>query len=164
VKEIKPDAKVTILHRDIRVYSMEEELLSEALEKGVEFIRVSDDSSREKSGAPVELKADKELFVTFTELQSKSQKNVTADYVVLSTGLRPQGDVSELAGLLSVDIDERGYFKEIHSELRPVESSRKGICICGLAHSPQTAQDIVAQAKAAAMKVSSTVRRGNRKV
>ncbi|MBN1504508.1 MAG: FAD-dependent oxidoreductase, partial [Candidatus Eisenbacteria bacterium] len=42
VRKARPDAKVTIVHRDIRVYGLEEELLTEALEKGIEFVRLKD--------------------------------------------------------------------------------------------------------------------------
>jgi len=157
VKELKTEAKVTILHRDIRVYSMEEEFLSEALEKGVEFVRMSDDFSAAPSGRLVELKAGEQLSLSLTEQATGTRKTISADYVVLSTGLRPQADAAELAGVLGVDIDEKGFFREVHPELRPVESSRRGIYVCGLAHSPQTAQETVSQAIAAAKKASSVL-------
>ncbi len=156
LKELKPDAGVTILHRDIRVYSLEEELLSEALEKGVEFVRVTDGSSETPgSGVAIESKAGEQLAVSFTEQGRADAKTVSTDFVILSTGTRPHSDSKELARLLSVDVDEKGFFEEIHPEQRPVESSRRGIFICGLAHSPQTAPDVIVQAAAAAKKASS---------
>jgi heterodisulfide reductase subunit A-like polyferredoxin len=154
LKELKPDAGVTILHRDIRVYSMEEELLSEALEKGVQFVRVTGDSS-DAPGIAIESKEGEQLSVAFSRQGSTDLKTVLADFVVLSAGTRPHFDSAELARVLSVEVDEKGFFEEVHPELRPVESSRRGIYVCGLAHSPQTASDTVAQAAAVAKKASS---------
>ncbi|UCF78277.1 MAG: FAD-dependent oxidoreductase [Candidatus Eiseniibacteriota bacterium] len=159
VTELKPEARVTILHRDIRVYSLEEELLSEAMEKGVEFVRMKEDSSGGSPRITLETKEGGQVSVNFTERASGAEKTVSADTVVLSTGMRPQPDSAELAGVLSIDVDEKGHFREAHPELRPVETSRKGIYFCGLAHSPQTASETVAQALAAAKKASSFLKR-----
>jgi heterodisulfide reductase subunit A len=87
------------------------------------------------------------------------KESIQADYVVLSAGLRPSQEAKGLAEVLGLEIDSNGFFKELHPELKPVETSRKGIYICGLAHSSQTAQDTITQAMAAARKASSGLHR-----
>jgi heterodisulfide reductase subunit A-like polyferredoxin len=159
VKRLKPETRVSILHRDIRVYFVEEELFSEAKEKGVEFVLLKDSASRAASGSYVTVNAGEKMALAFESQASGARETISADYVVLSTGFRPPPGVAELASMLDVRIDDKGFFTEIHSKLRPVESSRKGIYICGSAHSPQTISETVAQAMAAAKKVSSLLKK-----
>ncbi|UCE07441.1 MAG: FAD-dependent oxidoreductase, partial [bacterium] len=40
IKQVQPEAEINILHRDIRVYDFEEDNYTEALESGVNFIRM----------------------------------------------------------------------------------------------------------------------------
>jgi heterodisulfide reductase subunit A-like polyferredoxin len=159
VKELKPETKVTILHRDIRVYFVEEELFSEAKEKGIEFVALKDSASPPASGSYVTMTAGEKIALAFESQASGARETISADYVVLSTGFRPHPGVAELARTLGVKIDDKGFFSEIHSKLRPVESSRKGVYICGIAHSPQNVSETVAQAMAAAKKASSTLKK-----
>ena len=156
-KQLKPETRVTILHRDIRVYFLEEELFSEAKDKGVEFVAIYDDASRPSSGSSVTVRAEDKLFLSFQNKTSGVRETILADYVVLSTGFRPHPGVVELANALGVRIDDKGFFTEINSTLRPVEASRKGVYICGLAHSPQNISETIAQAMAAAKKASSAL-------
>ena len=159
VKELKPETKVTILHRDIRVYFVEEELFSEAKEKGIEFVALKNSASPPVSGSYVTVTAGEEMALAFESQASGARETVSADYVVLSAGFRPHPDVAELARTLGVKIDDKGFFSEIHSRLRPVESSRKGVYLCGLAHSPQNVSETVAQAMAAAKKASTAIKK-----
>ena len=156
-KQLKPETRVTILHRDIRVYFLGEELFSEAKDKGVEFVAIYDDASRPSSGSSVTVRAEDKLFLSFQNKTSGVRETILADYVVLSTGFRPHPGVVELANALGVRIDDKGFFTEINSTLRPVEASRKGVYICGLAHSPQNISETIAQAMAAAKKASSAL-------
>jgi heterodisulfide reductase subunit A-like polyferredoxin len=157
VKELKPETNVTILHRDIRVYFVEEELFSEAKEKGVEFVALENSASPPASGSYVTVTAGEKIGLAFERQASGARETISADSVVLSTGFRPHPGVVELARTLGIEIDDKGFFSEIHSKLRPVESSRKGVYICGLAHSPQNVSETIAQAMAAAKKASTAL-------
>jgi heterodisulfide reductase subunit A len=159
LKRAKPDASVTVLHRDIRVYSMEEELLSEALEKGVEFVPLSNGGALTPSGSAAQIAGGSSLSVSFEREGSDRKETVSADCVVLSAGLRPAADAGELGAVFGVEVDDTGFFKEMHPKLKPVESSREGVYICGLAHSPQTVGETILQAMAAARKASSALKR-----
>ena len=77
-----------------------------------------------------------------------------ADAVVLSTGLVPAEGSEELARLLKVSRTQDGFFLEAHMKLRPVEFATDGVFLAGLAHSPGTARETVAQACAAASRAA----------
>ncbi|MFQ6093023.1 MAG: FAD-dependent oxidoreductase [bacterium] len=143
IKEIAPQAQVTILHRDMRAYGFEEDFLTEAEESGVQFIRMD---------GPPEVSDKDGLTVSVADRSTKKLVALKADIVVLSTGIVPSEGNPELAQLLGVPLDSNGFFKEADSKLRPVETDRDGIFICGLAHSPQSISETLSQASAAAGK------------
>ena len=170
VQKARPDAKVTIIHRDIRVYGFEEELLTEALEKGIELVGLKDAGALVERGTSVEISdaapaatvgsssSAAPLTVSFQREGSAAKETLRADCVVLSAALRPSPDSPALAATLGLETDSNGFFRELHPTLHPVETSRKGVYICGLAHSPQTAQETIVQATAAARKASTALR------
>jgi heterodisulfide reductase subunit A len=75
---------------------------------------------------------------------------VPADLVVLATGVQPRADSDQMAALLGLEKGEDGFFQELHPELRPVDTKRKGVFLAGTCQSPKDIPDTVAQAKAAA--------------
>jgi heterodisulfide reductase subunit A-like polyferredoxin len=178
VKKALPDAKVTIIHRDIRVYGLEEELLTEALEKGIELVGLKDSAALVPRGTSVEISSASgktggspgsaspsqgaptatPLAVAFQRENAAARETLPADYVVLSAGLRPSPESKALAEILGLEVDSNGFFKGLHPKLKPVETSRRGVYICGLAHSSQTVQETIVQAMAAAKKASSSLR------
>ena len=76
-----------------------------------------------------------------------------ADMVVLSAGLVPTDGTEDLAGKLGIELSSDGFFKEIYSKLRPVETKVKGIFICGGAQGPKDIPESITQAEAAAFQV-----------
>jgi heterodisulfide reductase subunit A-like polyferredoxin len=79
---------------------------------------------------------------------------IRPDFVVLSSGIRPQPDGHELSSLLKVPLNSDGFFLEAHLKLRPLDFSNEGMFLCGLAHSPKFAQESIAQAKGAASRAA----------
>jgi heterodisulfide reductase subunit A-like polyferredoxin len=138
--------------------------LTEALEKGVEFVGLKDSAALVPRGTSAEISTSPgaaggaPLTVTFRRDGAGAKDTLNADYVVLSAGLRPSPESKALAEVLGLDVDSNGFLKELHPELRPVETPRMGVYICGLAHSPQTVQETIAQAMAAAKKASAGLR------
>ena len=84
------------------------------------------------------------------------------DLVVLSTGFVPSEGNADLAKLLGVTLDKDGFFKEADAKMRPVETEQDGIYICGLAHSPQSVEESLSQASAAAGKAGLFLLKGSR--
>ena len=55
--------------------------------------------------------------------------------------------------MLRVPIGQDKFFFEAHVKLRPVDFAAEGIYLCGLAHSPRSIDETLAQAHAASIKV-----------
>jgi heterodisulfide reductase subunit A len=72
-----------------------------------------------------------------------------ANYLVLSTGMRPHPSSTSLAEAFKLTRNEDGFFLEAHVKLRPVDVPTEGIFIAGLAHGPKTVDETVSQALAA---------------
>jgi heterodisulfide reductase subunit A len=54
--------------------------------------------------------------------------------------------------LLKVPLNENGFFLEAHVKLRPVDFAAEGLFLAGLAHSPRSIEETIAQAQAAAVR------------
>jgi len=75
-----------------------------------------------------------------------------ADLVVLATGLIPSKGTQEISHLLKLSCDSRGFVKEAHPKLKPVETALSGIFIAGTASGPKDIPETVSQASGAAAK------------
>ena len=73
---------------------------------------------------------------------------------MLSTGIVPDEGNKALAQKLKLPLTQDGFFLEAHLKLRPVDFASEGIFLCGLAHSPKTADESIAQAMAAAARAA----------
>jgi heterodisulfide reductase subunit A len=73
-----------------------------------------------------------------------------ADWLVLSTGLRPHPTTDKVGEMYKVTRNSDGYFLEAHVKLRPVDFPSEGIFVAGLAHSPKNLDETISQALAAA--------------
>jgi len=92
------------------------------------------------------------LEVTITDPILGGTLMLDADLLVLSSGITPAKDNNRLSKLLKVPLNADGFFAEAHLKLRPVDFATEGIFLCGLAHSPKTARESIAQAEAAALR------------
>jgi heterodisulfide reductase subunit A2 len=79
---------------------------------------------------------------------------VEADMVILETAMVPSLEVEKLAGILGISTDPDKWLQEAHPKLRPVETNTGGIYLAGTCQGPKDIPDTVAQASAAAVKVS----------
>ena len=89
---------------------------------------------------------------------------IKADLVVLSCATIPSSGTKQLAQTLGIELDENGFFKEMHPKLRPVETNIRGIYICGAAQGPKDIPDSIVQAKAAASCVDGELRKAKIKL
>jgi heterodisulfide reductase subunit A len=144
IKKRAKDAQVVILYRDIRTYGLREDYYKEARQLGVLFVRyeVDDKPQVTAEGREFTIKVHDRIFeedITFT-----------ADYVVLSTGLRPHPDSHKLGEMYKLTRNQDGFFLEAHVKLRPVDFASEGIFLAGLAHAPKNLDETINQALAAA--------------
>ncbi|MBN2270748.1 MAG: 4Fe-4S dicluster domain-containing protein [Sedimentisphaerales bacterium] len=79
---------------------------------------------------------------------------IEADLLVLSAAIIPNEDVDELGRLFKVPLNQDKFFLEAHMKLRPVDFATDGVFMCGLAHSPKSVSESIAQADAAAARAA----------
>jgi heterodisulfide reductase subunit A-like polyferredoxin len=144
IKEIRPQARVFILYRDIRTYGLKEIYYKRARDLGVQFIRFEPER-------PPEVTADGEgLKIAVFDQNLKAPIQLKADYLSLSAAIRPHPVSREIAQLFKLPADPDGFFMEAHLKLKPLDFAGSGIFLCGLAHSPKFTEESIAQAQGAA--------------
>jgi heterodisulfide reductase subunit A len=159
MKEINPEAKVYVLHRDLMTYGVEfEEYYREAKEAGVRFIRYTLSNPPQVIGAE-----NVEAVKVYDELMDM-ELELPCDLLVLATPLIPNEDNEELSRMLKVPIGDGGFFLEAHVKLRPVEFSTDGIYVAGSCRWPVDIRESIAQGYAAASEAVIPLRQGMVKV
>jgi len=164
VKERNPNARVTVLYREIRTYGFREDAYREAREKGVVFLRYELEHKPEVRVSGSNLQSEipepaSSLKVMVREPIVGEEVVIPADLVVLSVGIEPN-DNRALAEALGVELDENGFFREEHPKMRPLDFGRRGVFVCGLAHSPRAVDETIEMAEGAAMRTASLLARG----
>jgi heterodisulfide reductase subunit A-like polyferredoxin len=153
IKEKNPDAKVTLLYRDMRTYGLMEQYYTQARKAGVEFIQY-------------ELEAKPDLRVEQGSLKLRVKDRIlgeeidlTPDLVVLASAIVPYENEG-LAKMLKVPLTADGFFLEAHMKLRPVDFATDGIFLAGLAHFPKTISESISQADAAVARATAAIAKG----
>jgi heterodisulfide reductase subunit A-like polyferredoxin len=150
LKELNPEAQVTILYRDIRTYGFKERLYTQAREAGVRFIHFDFDRKPQveivDSNTPITIRLNEQLL--------DREIVLNPDLLILSTPIVAPDGAHELASRLKLSIDMDGFFLEAHVKLRPVDFAAEGIFMAGLAHYPKLLDETIAQALAAASRAA----------
>jgi heterodisulfide reductase subunit A-like polyferredoxin len=158
LKKLRPEARVTVLYRDIRTYGFRERLYNQAREEGVVFLRYDD-----RHRPQVELMSDAQgsapeaggrLQVRAWDPTMEEWLTLTPDVLMLSNPIVPADASKELATALKVSRDLDGFFLEAHVKLRPVDFATEGVYLAGLAHYPKFIGETVVQAQAAAARAA----------
>ncbi|MBW1712433.1 MAG: FAD-dependent oxidoreductase, partial [Deltaproteobacteria bacterium] len=158
LKEKKPEARVTILYRDIRTYSTKEKVYTAARNKGVRFVRFEPEDKPQVSSE------DGRLMVSVLDQALKERILIPADRVVLSAAVRPNPEAKAFASRLKIPLDADGFFMEAHLKLRPVDFAAQGYFLAGLAHGPKFIEESLAQAKGAAARAAAILAQEERQV
>jgi heterodisulfide reductase subunit A len=146
IKEKKPDARVFILYRDVMTYGFYEQYYSKARAAGIIFENYSPDNKPR-----VEI-AEGKPVVKFVDPVLKKDMELTADLLVLSTGVDPEESNKRLADAFGVSLTDDGFLAEADSKWRPIEFQKVGLYLAGTAHSPMPLKSVIMQAEAAAQK------------
>jgi heterodisulfide reductase subunit A len=159
MKEINPEARVYVLHRDLMTYGVEfEEYYRKAKEAGVRFIRYTLNNPPQVMGA-----RRVELVRVYDELVDMEME-LPCDLLVLATPLIANDDNEELSRILKVPIGDGGFFLEAHVKLRPVEFAMDGIYVAGSCRWPADIRESISQGYAAASEAAIPLRQGLVKV
>jgi heterodisulfide reductase subunit A2 len=146
--EKNPQASVYILYRDIRTFGFKEEYYRKARDLGVIFIKFEPEAPPEVSSAGGSLK------VKVFDPASQMHLGIDPELLVLSAGIRPQPGVEDLGKILKLPFMQEGFFMEAHPKLNPLDFSRPGVFLCGLAHSPRFIEESITQALGAAARAA----------
>jgi heterodisulfide reductase subunit A len=144
IKERVGDGNVAVYYTDMRAFGKDfEEFFVRVKTEGIDYRRRELDSELkiEKKGEGLVVKADG--FPDFD-----------ADLVVLSVGATPVEGTGFLSNAMRIERSPDGFFRESHPVLSPADSMGPGIFLAGCAQGPKDIPDSVAQASAAAAKVS----------
>jgi heterodisulfide reductase subunit A-like polyferredoxin len=147
IKRLAPDVRVVILYRDLRSYGFREALYRQARQAGVIFLEYDAENKPQVDSAGVD-----RLHLKVAVQPENEVIELNPDWLVLSAGIESEPGNSTLAQLLKVPLNESGFFLEAHVKLRPVDFAAEGIFLAGLAHSPRSLQETIAQAQAAAIR------------
>ncbi|GAB6096229.1 hypothetical protein JCM14469_24820 [Desulfatiferula olefinivorans] len=144
IKEKNVGCQVVILYRDMRTYGLSEDYYRKARDLGVLFVRYEPDNKPqvEATGWGISVTAHDDMInrpVTFH-----------ANYLVLSTGLRPNPGSEEIGKMYKLTRNADGFFLEAHVKLRPVDFPSEGFYVAGLAHAPKNITETISQALSAA--------------
>ncbi len=148
LKQEYPDMDVIIFYIDIRTTDKaNEEYYRKIRETGVRLIRG-------KVGEITEdIENNKLVLRAFSSLTGEIIK-ISADLVVLSTGMIPSKGTEEISEVIGLTKGPSGFLNEVHGCLSPQETKDIGIYICGCAAGPKNIPYSVSSALAAASKAS----------
>lgn len=145
LKTKNPDMDIFILYREMRTFGERESLYREAREKGIIFVRFDLDH---KPTVESKSKEDGLQVMAYDSILEKSIA-IQADFVSLQSAIIPNG-TTEIAKAFKVELDPDGFLAESPQKMRPMETSRPGVYVAGLAHYPKDSGESIAQAKGAA--------------
>jgi heterodisulfide reductase subunit A-like polyferredoxin len=146
LKRRNPAVEIVVLYRDLRTYGFRERMYREARRAGVTFLEFDAEDPPQVSqnngrlGVRVRVQPDGEVV------------KLAAERVVLSAGIAAEPENEQLSQLLKLPLTAEGFFLEAHVKLRPVDFAADGVYVCGLAHSPRSIDETIAQAKAASVR------------
>ncbi len=145
IKMLNPDCRVVVLYKDIITYGFREEYYTEARRRGVLFVRYDDDRKPR-------VRANDQGQLELTAWESSLQQEIVLqpDLLSLSMAIRPSTGTEDLAQILGVPLSSEGFFLEDHIKMRPMDFTKQGVFICGLAHYPKFIGECITNAQAAA--------------
>ena len=151
IKQDHPETDVFVLYREMRTYGFRESYYTAAREKGVRFVRYEVDRK------PVVSAGEERLRVETGDPILGRTLRIDADLVVLAPAIVPQDDVEDVAKMLKVPLTKEKFFLEAHMKLRPVDFSVDGVFLAGMAHTPKSVAETIAQAEAAASRAATII-------
>jgi heterodisulfide reductase subunit A len=143
LKELNPQAQISVLYRDIRTFALKELYYQEARRQGVRFFRF------EYERKPTVEADSHQLKVLVHDANLQLPIRFDTDLLVLSAAIRPKAEAKPLAETMRLPLDQDGFFMEAHLKLRPLDFATAGIFLCGLAQGPKFANESIAQARGA---------------
>ncbi len=127
-KEHIKDLSPSIFYMDIRAFGKDFDKYYEKAKDtyNVDFVKSKVSEITEENNGDLKLR-----YV----LENGDVKFKTFDMVVLSIGLQPRKNVPKLADKLDIKLNEYGFIRS--DKFNPLQTTRKGIYVCGTANEPK---------------------------
>ena len=144
IREELPDCHVYIYYMDIRTFGLYE---TKYYWKSQEEFKVKYIKAR-----IAEVTSDgKQLVVKGEDTLVKRPITIPFDMVVHAIGMDPNVDNPEIARVFGIELESHGYIGRGNFYGNTAETSRRGVFVAGSATGPETIDDSIAQANAAAL-------------
>jgi heterodisulfide reductase subunit A-like polyferredoxin len=145
IKLLNPGCKVVVLYKDIITYGFREAYYTEARQRGVIFVRYD-----EAHMPQIQVDDQGGLEVVAREPVLQREIVLHPDLLSLSMAIEPSEGTEELARILDVPLSGEGFFMEDHIKMRPMDFTKEGVFVCGMAHYPKFIEECITNAQAAA--------------
>ncbi|BEQ14689.1 hypothetical protein FAK_17550 [Desulfoferula mesophila] len=144
-KDHDAGAQCTVFHNDIRAYGKDFERYYQRTSElsDVRFIRSYTTVSREDPET-------KNVFVRYST-PDEGVKEEEFDMVVLSVGLNPPADHKKLSEQLGIELTDHGFCQA--ATTNPIETTRRGVYVCGAFQGPMDIPESVFTASGAGTQV-----------
>jgi len=152
IKERYPSTDVYVLYQDINTYGNDESLYEQAGEKLVKFVKFED--------PPVVDIGPEGLVIEVREVTIQEDISIPVDAIVLSVGMVPRRDVTDLISITRVSCGSEGFLREAHLKLNPVEAPTSGIFLAGAVTGPKNIIESIRAGSASASKVAALLSKG----
>ena len=150
-KEANPDIDITIYYMDIRAYGKDfQQYYDHAKDLGVKYIRGRPSSVYENK--------DKSITIRYKDTLTGKVEENAVDMLVLSTAIKPNESNKRIGKILSIEVDENGFFKQQDLLTNPIQSTRDGVFLAGCIQGPKDIPDSVAMASGAAAKAVAPIK------
>lgn len=144
-------ATVYNFYIDMRTaYKAYDEFYQRVLEEGTLFVR---GKVAEVTNAARHQSEKGKLIIQVEDTLAGKQRRIPVDMVILSSGLQPRHDATEVGKMFGISCSTDGWFTEKHPKLDPVATMTEGVYIVGCAQGPKDIPSSVAQGAAASARV-----------
>jgi heterodisulfide reductase subunit A len=130
----------------------------QAREAGIQFIRFDTDNPPELFLTPDPDAGFGKLNLRITDHILNRPIEMNPDLVILAFAILPNEN-KKLFEAFKVPTNADGFLVEAHAKLRPVDFASEGLFLAGLAHSPKSIDESIAQARAAVSRTMAIVSR-----
>jgi heterodisulfide reductase subunit A len=149
IREANPSAQIDIFYIDIRAFGkgFEQFYQRARQEARVNFIR----------SKPSRLEEDKstgDLIILSENVDTGQTEHHRTEMVILSEALVPSAGSLNMAAILGIDTDHRGFYLAKDTCGDPLASTKEGIYLCGCATGPKDITDSIAEASGAAIRAA----------
>jgi heterodisulfide reductase subunit A len=147
IKEISPQTDVFIYYMDIRTYGLyedkfywksQEEFKTKFVKARIAEVTIAPDGKR--------------LLVKGEDTLVKRPIVIPFDIVVHAIGMDPNEDNPEIARVFGIALEKHGFIDKAEHYTNTCGTTRRGIYVAGAALGPETIDDTISQAQAAALR------------